>query len=273
MERLAGYPSDLGRGITVYYQSSESGRRHVGKWECIRRIYIFVRRSGSAGPIKFATLAAINAIISYGGDPISNPDPAPLASYSLEPDWFMVLIVRPVPENSILKIVRSFSTRPRDIKLVVLSTDQSTVIEATGSDALFTGAICKTPVLHAMRFFPLACLHVHRLGGTKPSLGEAPGAGSAVIAHDNPFNRRVVGDGDLSFADETQGAVAIDARIGDPARRLPRALGAGLPMASNPRLLCRGAERASDRRRSRGRADRRASGGHGAARLIRAPAP
>ena len=45
------------------------------------------------------------------------------------------------------------------------------------------------------------------MGGTNPSLVEALGAGNAVIAHDNRFNRWVAGEGAVYF----DGAVAFSA--------------------------------------------------------------
>ena len=169
--------------------------------------------------------AAKITMIPYGGDPIFDPDPAPLAGYGLEPDRFMTLIARPVPENSILEIVRGFSATRRDIKLVVLGkyarSDkyQRAVLDAAGPDVLFAGAIYDAPTLRAMRFYSLAYLHGHRVGGTNPSLVEALGAANAVIAHDNPFNRWVVGDAGVFFANEAECAAAIKALIADPARR------------------------------------------------------
>ena len=42
-------------------------------------------------------------------------------------------------------------------------------------------------------------MHGHQVGGTNPSLVEALGAGCAVLAHDNPFNRWVAANAALYF--------------------------------------------------------------------------
>ena len=47
-------------------------------------------------------------------------------------------------------------------------------------------------------------IHGHTVGGTNPSLVEALGAGSPILAHDNPFNRWVAGPQALYFGDETE---------------------------------------------------------------------
>jgi hypothetical protein len=55
------------------------------------------------------------------------------------------------------------------------------------------------------------------VGGTNPSLVEALGAGCAVIAHDNVFNRWVAGPEARFFATEADCDMHISALIGDPA--------------------------------------------------------
>ena len=42
-------------------------------------------------------------------------------------------------------------------------------------------------------------LHGHTVGGTNPSLVESLGTGTAIIAHDNRYNRWVAGDGARYF--------------------------------------------------------------------------
>ena len=42
-------------------------------------------------------------------------------------------------------------------------------------------------------------MHGHQVGGTNPSLVEALGAGNSVIAHNNRFNRWVLGDDHFFF--------------------------------------------------------------------------
>ena len=48
--------------------------------------------------------------------------------------------------------------------------------------------------LQALRYHSLAYFHGHSVGGTNPSLLEALGCSNLIIAHDNIFNREVVGE-------------------------------------------------------------------------------
>ena len=161
--------------------------------------------------------------IPYGTDLVDGADPAPLAALGLEPGGFLTLIARPEPENSVLEIVRAFSARRRGCKLVVLGRYRpeicpyhAAVMAAAGDEVVFTGAIYDAQALAALRQHGRVYLHGHRVGGTNPSLLEAMGAGNAVIAHDNRFNRWVAREGALYFSD-TEGCIAaLDRALADP---------------------------------------------------------
>ncbi|MXO64161.1 DUF1972 domain-containing protein [Altericroceibacterium endophyticum] len=146
------------------------------------------------------------AMIPYGGDDVRDAATAPLAALELEPNRYFTLIARPEPENSVLEIVTAFSRRLRGQKLVVLGQYhrsipyQARVLEAASEEVIFPGAIYDKVILSALRGHNRAYLHGHTVGGTNPSLVEAMGAGSAVIAHDNRFNRWVLDEGGLFFA-------------------------------------------------------------------------
>jgi len=73
-------------------------------------------------------------------------------------------------------------------------------VKAAASDeVMFAGAIYDQSVVQAIRFHSVAYIHGHQVGGTNPSLVEAMGAGNAVIANDNFFNRWVAGDAGRYF--------------------------------------------------------------------------
>ncbi|MBD9607223.1 DUF1972 domain-containing protein [Pseudomonas sp. PDM08] len=148
-------------------------------------------------------------MIPYGGDEVTGADATLLATYALEPGRFSVIIARPEPENSFLEMVRAFSSTLRNHTLVVLGNFQPNdnpyhkqVMEAASAEVIFPGAIYEAAVVQALRFYCRFYLHGHRVGGTNPSLVEALGAGCAVIAHDNPFNRWVTESGAAYFKDE-----------------------------------------------------------------------
>jgi glycosyltransferase involved in cell wall biosynthesis len=148
--------------------------------------------------------------IAYGADLVVDGSVELVASLGLEPGSYLTLIARPIPENNILELVRAFSLRRRGFKLVVLGDfDQSkesyhgAVKSAASEEVMFPGAIYDTAIVKSLRFHSVAYLHGHTVGGTNPSLVEAMGAGNAIIAHDNPYNRWVAQGGALYFKDES----------------------------------------------------------------------
>jgi glycosyltransferase involved in cell wall biosynthesis len=162
--------------------------------------------------------------IPYGADVLPVADAAPLASLNLSPQSFATVIARAEPENSILEIVQAFSAQRRGVKLVVLGNYQpaqvpfhAQVMAAASDEVLFPGAIYDAAVVQALRTHGLFYVHGHQVGGTNPSLLEAMGAGNAVLAHDNPFNRWVVGPGALYFRDHQSCLTAIDRLLNQPA--------------------------------------------------------
>lgn len=143
--------------------------------------------------------------IPYGADTIAAASVEPVKGLGLTPGDYLTVIARAEPENSLLEIVQGFSAKPRGKQLVVLGNyreDNSyhrAVRAAANAEVRFVGAIYEKSVVQALRFHSLAYVHGHRVGGTNPSLVEALGAGNAVIAHDNRFNRWVAGDGAVYF--------------------------------------------------------------------------
>ncbi|CRM48536.1 Glycosyl transferases group 1 [Pseudomonas sp. 22 E 5] len=166
-------------------------------------------------------------MIPYGGDEVTSAAAEVLSTFALEPNHFSIIIARPEPENSFYEMVQAFSASVRQHKLVVLgnftpSTHEyhKKVMEAASVEVVFPGAIYDAKVVQALRYFSRFYLHGHRVGGTNPSLVEALGAGCAIIAHDNPFNRWVVGGGAAYFSDSQALSRLLDELLEDPQRTL-----------------------------------------------------
>jgi glycosyltransferase involved in cell wall biosynthesis len=157
-----------------------------------------------------ATRVSRNKItmIPYGAPAVTNGDESVLAEYGLAKNKYSIVIARPEPENSFLEIVSAFSKKKRDQKLVVLGTFtpathlyHKAVMAAASDEVLFPGAIYDFEKVGTLRFYSRFYIHGHQVGGTNPSLVEAMGAGCAVIAHDNQFNRWVADNGAHYFND------------------------------------------------------------------------
>lgn len=160
--------------------------------------------------------------IPYGADPVDVVSDAPLQALNLQDVRYGLVIARPEPENSVLQIVTAFSQRRRGARLVVLGKyDRANpyhrhVLDVASEEVLFPGAIYDQSAVCALRRYAHFYVHGHRVGGTNPSLVEALGAGSAVIAHDNAFNRWVAGPDARFFLTEADCDLHISALLADP---------------------------------------------------------
>lgn len=160
--------------------------------------------------------ATKTTMIPYGAPLVERAPTEPLAALGLEPDGYFLVICRIEPENSVLNIVRAYAARPRSLQLAILGRLDSgnpyhrAVAEAANEGVRFLGAIYDKAVLASLRAHARAYGHGHTVGGTNPSLVEALGAGSAVIAHDNPFNRWTAGEEQFFFRDESACAAILD---------------------------------------------------------------
>jgi glycosyltransferase involved in cell wall biosynthesis len=168
-------------------------------------------------------------MIPYGAPLLSSAPIEPLASLGVEPNRYFVSICRIEPENSLLELVRAFSSKPRSCKLLVIGDlcdrhrYHRAVRAAAGPEVVFPGSLYDRLALNSVRFHARAYCHGHTVGGTNPSLVEALGAGNAIIAHDNPFNRWTAGEDQFFFANEHACECIFDALVDDEnALRLAR---------------------------------------------------
>jgi glycosyltransferase involved in cell wall biosynthesis len=165
-------------------------------------------------------------MLTYGADPVLNAPDAVVREYKLEPGNYITLIARPIPENSILEMVKGFSIKRRNCKLAILGKFEPesdcyhrSVIKAASNEVAFLGAIYDKGVVQTLRFHSLAYVHGHTVGGTNPSLVEAMAAGNPVIAHDNPYNRWVARDAAMYFTSPDDFSTCVDGLMSSPEKR------------------------------------------------------
>ncbi len=159
-------------------------------------------------------------MIPYGAYSITrdNADKSVLEKYNLIEKKYFLVIARAEPENSILEIVKGFCfNSKRTEKLVILGNYDfqqndyhKRVKEAANENVLFLGAIYDSLAVSSLRYFALAYVHGHTVGGTNPSLVESIGCGNAIIAHDNKFNRWVIAESGVFFKSDEECATRMD---------------------------------------------------------------
>lgn len=148
------------------------------------------------------------SVIEYGAELDLEADAHALDSLGLRRHGYFLVVARIEPENHVLEIVRAHAHGGLAQELVVVGDVHGAgrygaACRAAGRGAVrFLGALHDAPALRALRRDGAAVLHGHSVGGTNPALLEAMAAGAPVVAHDNPYNREVLGPDGLYFADQ-----------------------------------------------------------------------
>nr|WP_320133687.1 DUF1972 domain-containing protein [uncultured Holophaga sp.] len=145
-------------------------------------------------------------VIAYGSEVIAPPPPpTAVQELGLAPGRYFLIVCRLEPENHILEIVKGYIDSGSTLPLVILGNHKAPSsyvkkLTAFESDKIrFLGTIFEKKKLQPLRAHALAYFHGHSVGGTNPTLLEAMGCGSIVIAHDNAFNREVLSDTGFYF--------------------------------------------------------------------------
>ncbi|WP_241245957.1 DUF1972 domain-containing protein [Microbacterium sp. 4R-513] len=145
--------------------------------------------------------------ITYGAHEVTRAATDAATELGLTPGRYGIVVCRPIPENSVLEIVRAWSAEVRGMPIVVVGpygpddAYQAQVMAAASAEVVFPGAIFDQERLRSLRFHAAVYVHGHTVGGTNPSLVEAMAAGNPVIAHDNRYNRWVAGGENAYFTD------------------------------------------------------------------------
>ncbi|HLI92338.1 MAG TPA: DUF1972 domain-containing protein [Puia sp.] len=153
--------------------------------------------------------------IPYGAEIPEKFDAEIPARYGLECGGYSLLMARMEPENNIEMIIRGWLASDKTRPLVLVgntgnSFGQYLVRTYQHKQLHFTGAIYEPEVIHALRHFSALYLHGHSVGGTNPSLLEAMACGCVIAAHDNPFNRAILGDQAYYFSSAKQVCDALE---------------------------------------------------------------
>ena len=146
-------------------------------------------------------LGAVSTMIAYGVD-AEAIDGALVADHPLlaryPRDSYLLVIARPEPENQIHLLLDAHAHSGRQLPLLVVGNFEANAygrhLRECHPTVDFVGPVYDVAVLNSLRARARLYLHGHSVGGTNPSLIEAMAAGAPVVAHDNPFNRWVLGD-------------------------------------------------------------------------------
>jgi glycosyltransferase involved in cell wall biosynthesis len=150
-----------------------------------------------------------STFISYGADILEKPDPQVLANFGVTPRQYYLLIARMQPDNHIGEIIRGIIRSGNSLPLLIIGDTRNSYgsflkKEYTSRQIRFLGSVFDKDMLDQLRYFSKLYFHGHSSGGTNPSLLEAMAASAPICAHDNPFNRSVLGSDAFYFENDSR---------------------------------------------------------------------
>ena len=137
--------------------------------------------------------------IPYGAEVGLDPERVALESYNLPAFQYDLAIARFVPENNLETIVKGHLDSGISLPLVLVGKYDTPIgrklFHSYGSNRKirFLGGVFDQEKLNALRHYARLYFHGHSVGGTNPSLLEAMACRVTIAAHNNPFNRAILG--------------------------------------------------------------------------------
>ncbi len=182
----------------------------------VKSSHRLVADSEAIGEYLMLTYGAESVYIPYGADIPEIAGTERLRELGVEPGGYYLLIARMQPDNHVEEAIRGVLDSGTDMPLLVVGNTRNRFgqyLEKTYHDPRirFTGGIFDQELLGVLRYHCALYFHGHSAGGTNPSLLEAMAASAPVCAHNNPFNRAVLGGDGVWFTGSEDIARLIDA--------------------------------------------------------------
>lgn len=144
--------------------------------------------------------------IAYGAELFAAPDEQALESFGVKPFGYDMIVARMEPENNIEMILDGIHRSGSQLPFFVVGGTENRFGRylkhkfRNNRNIVFTGPIYTAAILNSLRHFCRIYFHGHSVGGTNPSLLEAMGCKAFIVAHDNQFNRGVLGEDTFYFS-------------------------------------------------------------------------
>lgn len=176
------------------------------------------------------TYNAESQFIAYGANIFNQPNETDIEQYNeAKPYLYNMLIARLEPENNIEKILDGVVMSESDLPFLVIGKYETRFGDylkqkyADEKRILFLGGIYNQLHLNNLRYFSNLYFHGHSVGGTNPSLLEAMASNSFIVAHDNIFNKSVLGENAFYFSDKERVSKILDTLVKKDHEHLIRA--------------------------------------------------
>jgi len=156
-----------------------------------------------------------SVFIPYGADVFTEPNIEIIKKYNVQPYNYNMLIARLEPENSIEIILDGIVASGLSMPFLVVGNHTSKYGHylkekyKLSNSIIFTGGIYDMVEINNLRYFSTIYFHGHTVGGTNPSLLEAMSSSCLICAHNNIFNRSVLGNDAFYFENSEDVAQVI----------------------------------------------------------------
>jgi glycosyltransferase involved in cell wall biosynthesis len=150
-----------------------------------------------------------SAFIAYGATLMNKADEQALRIFGLEKYGYDLLVSRMEPENNVELIIQAHLMAQPSKPLIIAGNHRNkfgTYLHRkyAGEKIRFIGPVFNIEVLNNLRFYSHLYFHGHSVGGTNPSLLEAMASHALIVAHDNVFNKAVLGQDAFYFSSLNQ---------------------------------------------------------------------
>lgn len=162
-----------------------------------------------------------SVFIPYGAHLFTEEDSSCLADYDVTPGNYNMLIARLEPENSIEIILDGVADSTSEKPFLVVGKHQTSYGELLKekykniAKIRFMGGIYNMNHLNNLRHYSNLYFHGHTVGGTNPSLLEAMASQSLICAHDNIFNKSILGGDAFYFKTASEVSKLLDTADND----------------------------------------------------------
>ncbi len=146
-----------------------------------------------------------SAFIAYGANIFNTPNEQIIEKYKVQKYAYNMLIARIEPENNIMTIldgVVASNTKTTFLVIGKHGTKYGGFLKDRYKEfenIVFVGGVYNLEDLNNLRYFSNLYFHGHSVGGTNPSLLEAMASEALIVAHDNVFNKSILGNDTFYF--------------------------------------------------------------------------
>lgn len=156
------------------------------------------------------TYGADSDYIAYGANQVADLPANLLTEYHIEAQRYHLIVARLEPENNVEEVIIGYLKSQDSKPLCIVGNHQTTYGNYLKSKfgererVRFLGGVYNKQKLDALRQHAEVYFHGHSVGGTNPSLLEAMAAGCFIVAHNNDFNKAILGSSAFYFKSEKE---------------------------------------------------------------------